>query len=240
MIQLGGHAVVLSANDMQIGRGETIEDTARVLSRYVDAIMLRTADEQSLLGLAAASGVPVINGLTNRSHPCQIIADLLTVEERLGSLTGRRFAWIGDFNNVARSFLHAAPIFDFTLAVAAPVGYSPEEADRAWAENNGARLEKTTDPAQAALEADVVITDTWVSMSDLDADIRRARLAPYQVNASLMASAKPGAIFLHCLPAHRGEEVTQDVIDADDSAVWDEAENRLHAQKAILRWCLSP
>ncbi len=238
MNQMGGQAVVLSANDMQLGRGETIEDTARVLSRYVDAIMLRTAEETKLLALARYASVPVINGLTDRSHPCQILADVMTMREHLGRIEGVRVAWIGDFNNVARSFVHGAVQFGFEIVLATPAGLAPPRELSDWVSEHGGRMSSVTDPMAAAAGADVVVTDTWVSMSDRDGKRRRALLAPYQVTEAIMAAAKSDAIFLHCLPAHRGEEVAAGVIDGPRSVVWDEAENRLHAQKAILAWCM--
>jgi len=236
MRQLGGDVVVLNSGDMQLGRGETIEDTARVMSRYVDAIMLRTSDSIKLERLAETATVPVINGLSDRSHPCQVMADILTLQERRGSVEGAIVAWIGDCNNVARSWIHAAERFGFVLRIACPDGL--RGSNSLPVEAPGVTL--TSDPVEAVTDADCVVTDVWVSMNDRDADERRRLLAPYRVDAELMAHAKPDVIFLHCLPARRGEEVTDEVIDGPSSAVWDEAENRLHAQKAILEWCLAP
>ena len=236
--QLGGASIVMSANDMQLGRGETIEDTARVLSRMVDVVMLRAGRHDDLLAFAAASDAPVINGLTNYSHPCQIIADIMTIEERLGDISGKTIAWIGDGNNVCTSFVHAAEKLDFKLRIAAPPNYAPGSQDIAAATASGADIAVTVDAREAAHGADVVVTDTWVSMGDPDRDARLAALAPYAVDESVMQRAQSHAIFLHCLPAHRGEEVTDKVIDGPHSAVWDEAENRIHAQKAVLMWCL--
>ncbi|CAK0762501.1 Ornithine carbamoyltransferase [uncultured Gammaproteobacteria bacterium] len=238
MRQLGGDVVVLNAGEMQLGRGETIADTARVLSRYVDAIMLRTDRAAKLHELAAFASIPVINGLTDASHPCQVMADVMTFEEHRGPLKGRVVAWSGDGNNVARSWIHAAARFGCTLRLACPESLMPpaEEIERARAE--GAAIELGSDLAAAVRGADCVITDTWVSMNNRDADQRRAVLASYQIDSALMAQAAPGALFMHCLPAHRGEEVTEAVIDGVQSVVWDEAENRMHIQKAILLWCL--
>jgi ornithine carbamoyltransferase len=237
--QLGGSSLVLNAGETQLGRGETVEDTARVLSRYVDAVMIRANRHADLEAFAAAAGVPVINGLTDRSHPCQILADLMTLEEAGLVLKGARIAWVGDGNNVAASFIHAAPKFGYSLAVASPEGYECEtlDIDRARAEQG--RIELFRDAAQAVAGADVVVADTFVSMGDTDAEARLRDLSPYKVSADLMARANPGALFLHCLPAHRGEEVDADVIDGPASRVFDEAENRLHAQKAVLEWCLA-
>jgi ornithine carbamoyltransferase len=238
MRQLGGDVVVLNATDMQLGRGETVADTARVLSRYVDAIVLRTGEEAKLHELAHFASVPVINGLTSRSHPCQILADVMTFEERRGLIKGKTLAWSGDCNNVARSLIHAAARLHFKLRMACPEEFGPDEATRAWAQANKCDLLLTEDPASAVKGADCVMTDTWVSMSDTDAKRRHNLLMPFQVNERLMALAKKDAIFMHCLPAHRGEEVTAAVIDGPQSVVFDEAENRTHAQKAVLSWCL--
>jgi ornithine carbamoyltransferase len=237
--QLGGHSIIATASDMQLGRGESIEDTARVLSRMVDAVMIRSNAHQTLERFAAAATVPVINGLSDASHPCQIIADLMTIEEHRGSIAGKTLAWVGDGNNMCASFMHVAGQLGFKLRVAAPRLYSPDRLDVARGLELGAQIEITEDPREAVRGADVVIADTWVSMGDLDHDERLAALEPYQVNADLMALAAPGALFLHCLPAHRGEEVTDDVLDGPQSVVWDEAENRIHAQKAILAWCFA-
>jgi len=238
MMEMGGYAICMNGNDLQLGRGETVADTAQVMSRYVDAIMLRCHSHDKLLELAANASVPVINGLTEFSHPCQIIADIQTFEECLGDISGKTIAWIGDGNNVAQSWIHAAAILGFTLRLACPPKLNPLPEVMQWAKDKGARIELSDDPVKAVASADAVITDTWVSMGDPDAEKQMALLKPYQVNAALMKHAKPGAIFLHCLPAHRGEEVTADVIDGPQSRVFDEAENRLHAQKAILLWCL--
>jgi ornithine carbamoyltransferase len=240
MQQLGGSTMMLTGTEMQIGRGETIADTARVLSRYVDAIMIRILDHEMLYEMAEASSVPVINGMTKESHPCQVMADLMTFEERKGPITGRTVAWSGDTNNVLASWMHAAAQFDFTLKVATPREFAPRDQLRYWIEGVGARIELGNDPHWAVAGADCVITDTWVSMGDEKEAARRLNiLHPYQVNAGLMGGADSDAIFLHCLPAHRGEEVTDEVIDGPQSAVWDEAENRMHVQKAILEWCLA-
>ena len=238
MHQLGGSAVVLNAQDMQLGRGETIGDTARVLSRYVDAIMLRTGPHDGLLEFAEHAEIPVVNGLTARSHPCQIMADILTFEEHKGPIKGTIVAWLGDANNVATSWVHAAARFGFTLRMATPPAFAPDPDLLTWARAEGATIEVTTDAQAAVTDADCVVTDTWVSMGDKDVEARRAALEPFRVDEPLMARAKPDAIFMHCLPAHRGDEVADAVMDGPQSVVWDEAENRLHAQKAILVWCL--
>ena len=238
MQQLGGQSINLAGADTQLGRGETIADTARVLSRYVDAIMLRTLAHESLQGLAENSGVPVINGLTKSSHPCQVMADVMTFEETKGSIRGRTIAWSGDCNNVCASWIHAAARFGFGLRIATPEELAPPSSLRKWARDAGAEIEITSDPQHAVSGADCVVTDTWISMGDRDASRRRGLLRPYRVDDALMARAKPDAIFMHCLPAHRGEEVTNSVIDGPQSVVYDEAENRLHVQKAILLWCL--
>lgn len=236
--QLGGHPVILSASEMQLGRGETVADTAKVLSRYVDAIMIRTDRHEKLDELAKNATVPVINGLTDLSHPCQVMADLLTFEEHKGPIRDRKLAWTGDGNNMVTSLIHAAVRFDFRLDIACPAELAPAANVLAWAGEHQGRVRVLRDPAEAASGADAVITDTWVSMGQADAAARHALLEPYRVDADLMAEAADDAIFLHCLPAHRGEEVTADVIDGPRSVVFDEAENRLHAQKAILAWCL--
>ena len=239
MRELGGETIMLTGAEMQLGRGETIADTARVLSRYVDAIMIRILDHQDMVELAAHASVPVINGLTKRTHPCQVMADVMTFEEHCGPIKGRTVAWTGDSNNVLASWVHAAQRFDFTIRVATPPELAPPASLIAWARANGARLELTTDPFAAVDGADAVISDCWVSMGDeTEARSRHNLLAPYQVNARLMAAAAKDAIFMHCLPAHRGEEVTDEVIDGPQSVVFDEAENRLHAQKGVLAWCL--
>ena len=236
MRQLGGDVVVLDAASSQLGRGETIADTARVLSRYVDAIMIRTTDESKLLELAEYATVPVINGLTDQSHPCQIMADLMTVREYKGRLEGLKFAWVGDGNNVSTSMIHATSKFGFSLDMACPVGYRPQQGliEAANAAGGKVRLAEFDD---ALAGADVVVTDCWVSMGDKDYDARMKALAPYQVNKDAMAKANKDALFMHCLPAHRNEEVTDDVIDGPQSVVFDEAENRLHAQKGVLLYC---
>ena len=235
--QLGGASVISTAADMQIGRGETVEDTAKVLSRMVDALMIRANRHEDVEALAAASEVPVINGLSDRGHPCQIMADLMTFEEHRGSLAGRTLAWVGDGNNVCPSFIQATSKFGFKLNIAAPNAYRPDRRDLTRAAAAQGRVEVTDDPKAAVRGADLVVADTWVSMGDEDADERFAALRPYQVDAPLMALAAPDALFMHCLPAHRGEEVTCAVIDGAQSVVWDEAENRVHAQKSILAWC---
>jgi ornithine carbamoyltransferase len=239
MRQLGGDTIVLTGQEMQLGRGESIADTARVLSRYVDAIMIRTLDHDMLMELARYAMVPVINGLTRRSHPCQVMADVMTFEEHLGSIRGRKVAWTGDTNNVLASWMHAARQFEFELAVATPPELAPKKPLSDWVKSSGADIRIGHDPEQAVAGADCVITDTWVSMGDKNGARRHNLLKPYQVNARLMAKAKPTAVFMHCLPAHRGEEVTDDVIDGPQSVVFDEAENRLHAQKGILAWCFN-
>ena len=238
MKELGGDTIVASGAEMQLGRGETLADTAQVLSRYVDVVMIRMLDHAGLVGFAEHAAVPVINGLTRRCHPCQIIADLMTVEERLGGLDGRTIAWVGDGNNVAATFLDAARHLGFALRVATPPEFALAEGVMAEARAAGADVTVGNDPQAAVAGADVVVADAWASMGDEDEERRRALLAPFQVNAALMAGADPKAIFLHCLPAHRNEEVTDEVMDGPQSAVFDEAENRLHAQKAILKHCL--
>jgi ornithine carbamoyltransferase len=238
MHELGGTSVVLDPQDMQLGRGETIADTARALSRYVDVIMLRTGPHATLIELAAHASVPVINGLTCRSHPCQVMADVMTFEELKGPIKGRTIAWIGDANNVATSWVHAAARFGFKLNVASPKDFAPAPELLAWANAQGVKIEVTDDKLHGAHRADCVVTDVWVSMGDNDAKRRNEALRPFQVDGAAMAAADKDAIFMHCLPAHRGDEVTEEVIDGPQSAVWDEAENRLHVQKAILAWCL--
>jgi ornithine carbamoyltransferase len=237
--QLGGDAVVLNPADMQIGRGETIADTARVLSRYVDAVMMRTSDPEKLGELAQHAAIPVINGLTDRSHPCQLMADIMTFEERVGPIAGRRVAWCGDGNNMAVSWIHAAARFGFELRLACPPSLGVPAQVPAWARAEGATIIETEDPRAAVEGADCVVTDTWVSMGMQPGERRHNLLQPYRVDESLMKLAAPSAIFMHCLPAHRGEEVTSGVLDGPQSAVWDEAENRLHAQKGILTWCIA-
>jgi ornithine carbamoyltransferase len=237
MRQLGGSVIISNATDMQIGRGEPIEDTARVLSRMVDAVMIRANNHEDLERFALSSTVPVINALTDRSHPCQIMADLLTFEEHRGPVKGRTLAWVGDGNNVCASFIHAAPKLGFKLNIACPAIYHPDLVDLARAAEMQDCVFTTEDPLEAVRGADCVMTDTWVSMGDSDHDERLDALEPYQVDEVLMEEAHQDAIFLHCLPAHRGEEVTDEVIDGPQSLIWDEAENRLHAQKSILAWC---
>lgn len=229
---------MLSAADLQLGRGETIADTAQVLSRYADAIMIRSTNHNNLLELAEHATVPVINGLTDLSHPCQIMADLLTLQEHKGSLKGLKVTWVGDGNNVATSWIHAAGHYDFDLHLACPEQLPPSQDALDWAHERGAKITVTADPQEGASEADVIVTDVWTSMGDSDLESRHNLLRPYQVDSRLMAEAKDDAIFMHCLPAHRGEEVTADVIDGPQSVVFDEAENRLHAQKGVLAWCL--
>jgi ornithine carbamoyltransferase len=240
--QLGGHALVLSSRDTQLGRGETPADTARVLSRYVDAIMLRTDNVAKIRELAEHATVPVINGLTDVSHPCQIMADVMTFEEHRGTIAGQTVAWTGDGNNVAQSFIQAAARFGFTLRIATPPELAPPAQLIDWARREGAAIELTADPQAAVRGARCVVTDTWVSMSDEKPDAatisRHNLLAPYQLNAGLLRHAAPDAIVMHCLPAHRGEEITDEVMDGPQSVVFDEAENRLHAQKGVLLWAL--
>ena len=238
--QLGGEAVVMERDGSQLGRGETVADTARVLSRYVDAIMIRTTSEAILLEMAEHASVPVINGLTDRTHPCQLMADVMTFEEHRGPIEGKVIVWSGDGNNMAASWIQAAVRFGFELRLACPELLMPPQDMLDWAAAEGGKIIVTPD-AEAAVEgADCVVTDTWVSMGDEeDSPSRHNILKPYQVNERLMGPAKPDAIFMHCLPAHRGDEVTAGVIDGPQSVVWDEAENRLHAQKGILHWCMS-
>jgi ornithine carbamoyltransferase len=235
---LGGEAVVLTGAEMQLGRGETIADTGRVLSRYVDAIMIRALDHAMVKELAANATVPVINGLTRVSHPCQIVADIETFEEHKGLIGGRTVAWVGDGNNVLTSWVHAAARLGFRLNVATPLELAPASGVIAWAKASGGDIHFGNDASAAVAAADCVVTDTFVSMGDSEPERRQKLLAPYQVNAALLKKARADAIFLHCLPAHRGEEVTAEVIDGPQSVVFDEAENRLHAQKAVLLWCL--
>jgi ornithine carbamoyltransferase len=232
--QLGGTSIVLDGGTTQLGRGESVHDTARVLSGYVDAIMLRTDDHAKVEEMARHASVPVINGLTDLSHPCQIMADLLTIIDAGHALPGLKVAWLGDGNNVLYSIVEAAGLMQFDVVAACPQGFQPEEA--ALMRGNG-RARVVADPREAVEGADIVVTDTWISMGQDHADTKLAAMMPYQVDVALMARAKPGAKFLHCLPAHRGEEVTADVIDGPQSLIWAEAENRLHAQKSILRWC---
>jgi ornithine carbamoyltransferase len=236
MRQLGGTTIVMDAGSMQLGRGESVADTARVLSRYVDAIMVRTDDPEKLTELATYATVPVINGLTDASHPCQIMADLLTVIEHGKTLPGSVWAWLGDGNNVLHSIIEAAGLMKFTVRAGCPEGYDPSEAYVALADAAGGFVDIVRDPKEAVSGADVVVTDTWVSMGQDHAEAKMAAMMPFQVTSELMALAKPDALFLHCLPAHRGEEVVEAVIDGPQSVIWDEAENRLHAQKSVLLW----
>jgi ornithine carbamoyltransferase len=238
MRQLGGESIMLTAQEMQLGRGETLADTARVLSRFVDAIVIRILDHEAIAEMARYATVPVINALTRRSHPCQVLADVMTFEEKKGSIRGRTVAWTGDGNNVLASWMHAAERFEFTLRVATPAELRPKKWLLDWAKSSGAAIEIGEDPDVAVKGADCVVTDTWVSMGDKDGGHRHNVLQRYQVNAALMARAKPDAVFMHCLPAHRGHEVTDEVMDGPQSVVFDEAENRLHAQKGLLAWCL--
>jgi ornithine carbamoyltransferase len=239
MRQLGGQTLALNSADLQTGRGEPMSDTARVVSRYVDVIMLRTNKHETLTELAEHATVPVINGLTDRTHPCQIVADIMTFEEAKGPIKGRRIAWTGDGNNVAASWIQAAARLGFKLALACPPQLNPEKKVLDWARRQGAEIALTDDSIEAVTGADCVVTDTWVSMGQQsDAPRRKQMLGPYAVDERLMKKAAPEAIFMHCLPAYRGHEVTAGVIDGPQSVVWDEAENRLHAQKAILAWCL--
>lgn len=238
MRQLGGDVVVLSEGGSQLGRGETIADTARVLSRYVDAIMIRTTRHSKLDELAQHASVPVINGLTDQSHPCQVMADIMTYEEHRGTIAGRTVAWSGDATNVAGSWVHAAVRFGFRFRLAAPPSLQPPSALIAWARREGGDVQVTEDPQAAVTGADLVVTDTWFSMGIEEGEKRHNQLVPYRVDERLMALARPDALFMHCLPAHRGQEVSEGVLDGPQSVVWDEAENRLHVQKGILAWCL--
>lgn len=238
MKKLGGEVVVLERESSQLGRGETVADTARVLSRYVDCVMVRTTKEQKLMELAEYATIPVINGLTDRTHPCQLMADVMTFEEHRGPIKGKRVTWSGDGNNMATSWIHAAVRFDFELNIACPANLAPPRDVIDWAHAQGGKLRIMSDPSEAVKGADCVVTDTWVSMGDADTLDRHEQLRRFQVDDALMAKANPGAIFMHCLPAHRGDEMTASVIDGPQSVVWDEAENRLHAQQGILYWCL--
>jgi len=238
MRQLGGETIMLTGTEMQLGRDETIADTAKVLSRYVDVIMIRTKEHERLLELADAATVPVINALTDDTHPCQIMADVMTYEEHRGSIEGRRIAWSGDGNNVLHSFIEAAPQFGFDLSVAVPEGNEPQQRYVDWARGRGGTVEIGNDPEKAVAGADAIVTDTWVSMGQEEKARGHNIFMPYQVNERLMSQANDDALFMHCLPAHRGEEVTDGVIDGPQSVVFDEAENRLHAQKEIIAWCL--
>jgi ornithine carbamoyltransferase len=237
MRQLGGETMFLSGNDMQLAREETLADTARVMSRYVDAIMIRILDHDDLLDLAGASSVPVINGLTRRAHPCQVMADIQTFEEHRGSIEGAKVAWVGDANNVLASWVHASKLFGNKFAIACPDEYGPDQGLLADIKEAGPNVTLGEDPHAAVKDADLIITDTWVSMGDTDVTDRRKVLKPYRVDTNLIGLADKDALFMHCLPAHRGDEVTDEVIDGPQSVVFDEAENRLHAQKAILCWC---
>jgi len=237
MQQLGGQVVVMSETESQLGRGETVADTARVLSRYADAIMIRTDDPKKLGDLEKHATVPVINGLTDSSHPCQIMADVMTFEEHRGPIDGKTVAWSGDGNNVANSWIHAAVRFGFSLRIACPDSLAPDDKILSWAKAEDGDITVTDDAARAVDGADLVNADSWVSMGDADANERRRLLEPYRVDQALMDKASSEALFMHCLPAHRGEEVTDEVMDGPQSVIWDEAENRLHAQKGILAWC---
>ncbi|MGE0698682.1 MAG: ornithine carbamoyltransferase [Hyphomicrobiaceae bacterium] len=238
MRQLGGQTIGLNHADLQTGRGEPVSDTAKVLSRYVDAIMLRANKHETLLEYAANASIPVINGLTDLSHPCQVIADIMTFEESRGPIKGRKIAWVGDGNNVAASWMHAAVRFDFELRLACPPQLNPELRVLDWTRAEGGKVMLTDDASEAVDGSDCVVTDTWVSMGQSDSTRRKQLLSPYAVDEGLMKQAAKGAIFMHCLPAYRGLEVAASVIDGPQSVVFDEAENRLHAQKAILAWCL--
>jgi ornithine carbamoyltransferase len=236
--QLGGSAMILDAGTTQLGRGETIADTARVMSRYVDAIMIRTDDHTKIEEMAAHASVPVINGLTDLSHPCQIVADLLTLVEHGKALPGLELAWLGDGNNVLASLIEAAGLLGFNVRAGVPQGYEPDAGFVEAARAKGARIDIVRDAREAAAGADVIVTDTWVSMGQEHVHNKLAAMAPYQVDERLMGAAKGDALFLHCLPAHRGEEVVDAVIDGSQSRIWDEAENRVHAQKSVLLWAL--
>ncbi len=238
MRQLGGDSIIASAGDMQLGRGEPVSDTARVLSRMVDIVMIRANRHEDVQAFAEAADIPVINGLTDASHPCQIMADLMTFEEHRGPLAGRTIAWVGDGNNVCASFIHAAPKFGYRLNIACPDAYAPDRVDVARARAEQGQIHITSDPREAVEGADLIVADTWVSMGDTDHAERLSAFEPYQVNRALMSLAHKDAAFMHCLPAHRGEEVTDEVLDGPQSLAWDEAENRLHAQKSILAWAL--
>ena len=239
MRQLGGQTIVMNSAETQLGRGETVADTARVLSRYVDGIMVRTDAHTKVTELAEFASVPVINGLTDQSHPCQIMADVMTFEEARGPIAGRTVAWIGDANNVSNSWMHAAVRFGFNLRIACPKELSPDPDLLGWVKKEGGQVDVTQSPDEATDGADAVVTDVWVSMGDTDAVKRKELLRPFQVDQRLMSLAHKDAVFMHCLPAHRGDEVTAEVIDGPQSVVFDEAENRLHAQKAILAWCFN-
>lgn len=237
MRQLGGETLMIAGSEIELGKRESVADTAKVLSRMVDAIMIRTLDHELLTELAEHATVPVINGLTKKTHPCQVMADVMTFEEHRGELAGKKVMWSGDTNNVLASWLHAGAHIDMTIAIATPPELAPDQALIEAARAAGVTLDVTTDPHEAANDADLIITDTWVSMGDDQASRRHNLLKPYQVNAQLMAKAKPDALFMHCLPAHREEEVTAEIIDGPQSVVFDEAENRMHAQKGVIAWC---
>ena len=239
MTELGGSAIYLDAKTMQMGRGETIADTAKVLGRYLDGIMIRALNHETLLQMATHSNIPVINGLTNLSHPCQIFADIMTFEEKLGEMENKTVAWIGDGNNMANSWIHAAKVFNFKLRLACPKSRMPHESVIKWAKDNNANIEITDDPRKSSKNADAILTDTWISMGEEDIDNPEKIFNKFQVNEDLFKEANENAIFMHCLPAHRGQEVTKEIIDGPRSVVWDEAENRLHIQKAILSWALA-
>ncbi|MDP3897592.1 MAG: ornithine carbamoyltransferase [Mesorhizobium sp.] len=239
MRQLGGSTIMLTGAEMQLGRSESIADTARVLSRYVDAIMIRTTAHDRLTELAEAATIPVINGLTDDTHPCQIMADVMTFEEHRGSVRDRLITWTGDGNNVLHSLIEGSARFGYRLNMAIPEGSEPEQRYIDWSERNGGRLHQTRSAEEAVTGADAVVTDCWVSMGQEHRARGHNVFLPYQVNTGLMSHAAPNALFMHCLPAHRGEEVTDEIIDGPNSVVFDEAENRLHAQKAVLAWCLS-
>lgn len=238
MRQLGGETLFLSGTEMQLGRAETIGDTAKVLSRYVDAIMIRTTDHSRLLELAEHATVPVINGLTDTTHPCQIMADIMTFEEHSGPVKGKTIAWTGDGNNVLHSFVEGSARFGYQMNMAVPLGSEPDDKILNWARNNGGNIKLYHEAEQAVDGADCVVTDTWVSMNQEHRARGHNVFQPFQVNEALMKRANKDALFMHCLPAHRGEEVTDEVIDGKQSVVFDEAENRLHAQKSVLAWCL--
>ncbi len=238
MKQLGGDVVILSPSDMQLGRGETIADTAKVLSRYVDGIVIRAKTERTVLELARHATVPVINGLTDKSHPCQVMADIMTFEEHRGPIKGKVATWVGDGNNVAASWIHAAVLFGFELRLSCPEPLLPDAALLDWARQEKGNIKIITDPRDAVKGSHCIVTDTWVSMHNAEGEDRHSLLQTYQVNEALMALAEQEAVFMHCLPAHRGEEVSDAVIDGPQSLVFDEAENRLHAQKGILSWAL--
>ena len=239
MTELGGSAIYLDAKSMQMGRGETIADTAKVLGRYLDGIMIRASKHETLLQMAKHSNIPVINGLTDLSHPCQTLADIMTFEEKLGSIENKTIAWIGDGNNMANSWIHAANVFNFKIRLACPNGRMPDASIVKWARDNDTDIKITEDPILTSKNADAILTDTWISMGDEDIKEPEKIFNNFQVNEKLFKLASENAIFMHCLPAHRGQEVTEDIIDGPRSVVWDEAENRLHIQKAILSWTIA-